>query len=98
MFDEVLNWTSTEAKVWAIFTGRGSHSKTDMPGIWANATLRKQYTNMWRFIAKRYAYHDNMLGYEVMSELATATMLLCTHFTKKCVGLFGLRMPLPHVW
>jgi hypothetical protein len=68
MFDEVLNWTSTEAKVWAIFTGRGSHSKTDMPGIWANATLRKQYTNMWRFIAKRYAYHDNILGYEVMSE------------------------------
>lgn len=68
MFDEVLNWTTSEAKVWAIFTGRGSHTDSDYPGIWANATLRTQMISMWSFIAKRYANHDNILGYEVMSE------------------------------
>lgn len=67
-FDDVLAWTSREARVWAIFTGRGSHDSRDMPGIWANSTLRAQMVASWTYLARRYASLDNILGYEVMSE------------------------------
>lgn len=62
-FDEVLEWT-TNSGVWAIVTGRGSHTDADMPGVWKNSTLRAQMVASWAFLAERYASRDNILGCE----------------------------------
>ena len=68
-FDRIIKWAAK--RMWVTITARASLAAGDgAPGrtIFNNATLRKQMVSMWGFLARRYAGHDHIAGYEVMSE------------------------------
>jgi hypothetical protein len=71
-FDRVINWAAKS--MWVTITARASLAAGDGGKgrtVWNNATLRKQMVSMWGFLARRYAGHDNIAGFEVMSEPRT---------------------------
>ena len=73
MFDEAVEWASSQG-LWVTLTSRAADAAGDggpNNTVFNNATLANQMVEMWRFLAVRYAEHDRIAGYEVMSEPRT---------------------------
>lgn len=69
MFDEVINWATSELGSWAIITARSALAAGDgVTTIFGNATLRMHWVTMWAALARRYATVDRIAGFEIMSE------------------------------
>ena len=71
LFDEAVGWVASNGG-WAVLTARSALAAGDgVTSVFDNATLRRQWVGMWSTVAGRYADHDGIAGYEVMSEPRT---------------------------
>jgi hypothetical protein len=68
-FDSIILWAAKH--MWLVISARASLAAGDGGAghtVWSNTTLHEQMVSMWSFLATRYARHDNIAGFEVMSE------------------------------
>lgn len=73
-FDEIVQWATGDAGMWAIITARAALAGGDGgqgSTVFTNDTLRSQMIAMWGSLARRYKGTDGIAGYEVMSEPRT---------------------------
>jgi hypothetical protein len=69
--DELVK-KAADAGLWVILAARSKYAAgwgyPDVPDVFHDQSLREKMWQMWRFVAARYASHDNIAGYEIMSE------------------------------